>query len=90
MSIQPNRRYHCEFLKDDVLLNERDRIRRMADLYKAAAIYTTSGTEVALTLVCNGKPETIETAVMATGSRTVMCSGGRSFPVAAIKAVEFR
>jgi len=74
----------------DVLHTEREQILRMADLYKAAAMYNYSGCRVKLTVLIEGEPSQLEIAVMAAGSQTLMCSEGRTIPVQSIFGVEFQ
>ena len=73
----------------DVLNTEREQIRRMADLYKAAALYNNTGARVELTVLIRGEQAQIDIAVMAAGTQTVMCSGGLSIPVRSILGVSF-
>lgn len=73
----------------DVLLTERERIKRLADLYKAAALFNFKGAEVCLTILEGGERKQMNIAVMAAGSQSVMCSGGKSIPVQRILEVAF-
>lgn len=83
---------HSEFIppsRMDVLKSEPERIRRMASLYKAAAMYSHKGSKVTLKIMEEGTMKELDIAVMAAGSQTVMCSGGMNIPVNRILEVGF-
>ena len=73
----------------DVLKSERERIKRMANLYKAAALFSHKGSMVTLTILENGETRELATSVMAAGSQSVMCSGGVQIPVNRILEIGF-
>jgi hypothetical protein len=76
-------------ISQDVLVTEREQIRRMADLYKAAAMYNFTGSRVELTVLLGEEQVQIDIAVMAAGTHTVMCSEGMTIPVKTIFGVAF-
>ncbi len=74
---------------EDILVNEKARIRRMASLYKAAAMHSVTDSPVVITFKSKGAEQCVKTSVMAAGSTSVLCTNGQNLPVRCIMNIEF-
>lgn len=73
----------------DVLLCERDRIRRMADLYKAAALQSFNRQKVGITYQSANDILCLKAGIIAAGPVSIMCDSGESISVKSICQVHF-
>jgi hypothetical protein len=78
-----------DFSGHDILGNEKDRIKRLANLYKAAALHNVNGCDVVITFKHKGLESCVKTSVIAAGSSSVLCADGYRIAVKSIKQVEF-
>lgn len=77
------------FKTQDVLNTEKDRIRRSANLLKAAVLDSLSKMEVILTLEDHDSQKRVRSRVIAAGNDRVMLDKGVSIPVHCISNIEF-
>lgn len=75
--------------QQDVLISERDRIRRMADLYKAAALQSLSRQKVGITYQTSTETLCLKTGIVAAGPDSIICDTGESISVKRIRQVHF-
>ncbi len=80
---------HIEAPHEDVLKGLAQRIRRNAQLLKAATSESFPGQEVIITIEDNKSCTRIKTQVIATGNERVLLRGGISVPLACIHEVRF-
>lgn len=73
----------------DVLASERDRIRRMADLYKAAALQSLNCQKVGITYRYSNETLCLKAGIIAAGPDSIMCDTGESISVQRISQVHF-
>ncbi|MFM7234466.1 MAG: hypothetical protein ACKOZM_07725 [Flavobacteriales bacterium] len=77
------------FKTDDVLLTEKERIRRSASLLKAAVLDSLNKVEVILTLEDHESQKKLRSRIIAAGNNRVLLDKGISIPVNCICAIEF-
>lgn len=80
---------HIEAPHEDVLKSYPQRIRRNAQLLKAATSESFPGQEVILTIEDRQTCTRLKTQVIATGNDRVLLRGGISVPLACIHEVRF-
>jgi hypothetical protein len=80
---------HIEAPYEDVLKSVPQRVRRNAQLLKAATSEAYPGQEVIITVEDRSKCTRIRTQVVATGHDRVLLRGGISVPLACIHEVRF-
>jgi hypothetical protein len=80
---------HIEAPSEDVLKSLSQRIRRNAQLLKAATTESFPGQEVVITIEDNKSCTRIKAQVIATGNERVLLRGGISVPLACIHEVRF-
>jgi hypothetical protein len=80
---------HIEAPHEDVLKSVSQRVRRNAQLLKAATSETYPGQEVIITLEERTTCTRLRTQVLATGHDRVLLRGGISVPLACIHEVRF-
>lgn len=74
---------------DDVLSNQRDRIRRKAQLLRAMTLEGIDQTEVILTYQDQLELRRLRTRVLITGDDSIVLSQGTTLPIQCILDVEF-
>ena len=77
------------FKTHDVLVTEKERVRRSASLLKAAVLDSLNKMEVILTLEDKDSQKRLRSRIIATGNDRVMLDKGISIPVHCIRNVEF-
>lgn len=77
------------FRSEDVLKNQRERIKRKADLLRAMTMEGINQTEVILTFQDQIELRRMRTRVIATGDDRIVLSQGQSLPIHSIVDVEF-
>jgi hypothetical protein len=80
---------HIKAPNEDVLKSFPQRIRRNAQLLKAATTESFPGQEVILTIEDSQTCSRVQTQVIATGNDRVLLRGGISVPLACIHEVRF-
>lgn len=77
------------FKAEDVLKTEREKIRRQANLLKAALLDSLHHLEVILTLEDKESLKLLRSRIIATGDERVMLDKGLTIPVQCIRQVDF-
>lgn len=77
------------FKAEDVLKTEREKIRRQANLLKAALLDSLHHLEVILTFEDKESLKLLRSRIIATGDERVMLDKGLTIPVQCIRQVDF-
>lgn len=78
-----------QYLQNDVLSTERDKMRRRASLLKAATLESIHPTEVVLYIESQSGCKKIRSRVIATGDTQVIIERGYAIPIHSIHKIEF-